>query len=246
MVIHLKTTFPLDIHARMSGVHRKQAEGRNTMHDLAVGINTMAWNAETLEIAREGEREYREILETLFYADRTLNIIQLEDMEGNRLVLGDAKHNSERIGELSFVYARINDIQFYTKTEVFLLCEYVCNGIRKTTCLVTTKERFLKLYPELSLEQGPYIICALVTRKQYSIPAKRSYNSRTHTSYVKSEDAVKYRNRILQFDILPVTEHGLHYASMEEKQQYDKLCREKTCFKKKVCSNQKNEIQIIP
>lgn len=230
----LVTTF--NIGERMQ-ITEKSLEGRATkrntiysMHDIAKGINYMACLIQRNELVEKTRKSYDSKERMLNLCAIQAEHLSLVDKNKNTFAFQNNRYEQEE-NILTYIYANILEVNDYGTKDIYIFAQYLDKNTRiRADCFVISRKWFERVYNRNFPESKNHVLFGLVKRRKKIIPAKRSYDSITHSSYQTGEEKVKFENRIVQFDIFPINEYGVYCTSSQEQEILNMLCQKNIPF----------------
>lgn len=235
--IELKTTFLLDGKVRISKKNLTSKKGCNTIRDLCIGINCLAWNAQSTLLMEQKLPYYLNSISFIRLCNQEIEKLALYDEIGNRIELAGRHFCYETYGELSYIYGEVTEDVFVTPKDTYIRCLYVDErGAIKRASFAASNSAYEKVMNIEPCFSNKRILFGLVIRKKNE-SQRMQYDKFSHTLYPVGNKKVKEINRLVQFCLLDCSEHGVICQSEYEKECYDLLTSERMILKKPLSKN---------
>ena len=208
----VETTFSVDFLKKFSKVADRKEDGKYTMEELAKTINAAAWQQRKKMVNKS----------FLFALQNAAREYVLKDKYVKTFAIMENEFQYEETERLYFFIGKIMEEKRYTKSEVYLRCEYINAKDRQQNAYIAVPS---DRYPgEDNGEEK--IITALIRRKEKKgKPA--SYNRYTKKNYSMKESAqpngTGYKNTALYFSVQNVLPQGLYYENRKEQELFASL-----------------------
>lgn len=227
--IQIKCTFRISDTSRMTEKALTQVKGKNTIQDLAKGINLLALRYENMCMQKfratpSNSSDY------LKYIKKAISELELIDTEKTEHQLSVLEYNPFVLDEIQFIYANVLEENQYVKDKIHILAEYMDpNGVLRKGIFVAKKDWYEKINPEPIFNCNK-VICGFCKRKTVKVAGKVNYDKYSHSSFKTSKDTTKNVTTLSVFTMFHISDHGIISTNENEFLLYNKLFQEKIIF----------------